>query len=253
MKSIKLLIIPSLLLIGQSVALCKDFGIQGNVWPIVEHDIRQDIIESANQVDWKKAQSELKENAVSFSKRLPKRAFSVSEEWKTVWMDPSIELVDDIRAPMRNDKGDLEWKILYPKGTRVNPLDTNRPVTAMFFFNGNDPEQVEFLKDLIAKNPHKILPIEAGEGNVEESAKEFKIPVFYAQDFSINKFNITNLPALVYPGDAPHQNFIGTTFFPKPFKSEQVMSIWKGFSLNYKGTSGTESAILNNNKKGVSK
>lgn len=220
-------LLTAFLLAGMAVSAgAKDFGVQGNIWPIVETDIRQLIVESAGQVDWSKAQDEIKDSAKTYLSRLPKRQLPVADRTATVWFDPSIVLTSDIQAPVKQADGSYAWQVLFPKGTSVNPLAQYRPVTAMFFFDGAQEDQVELVRAVLAKEPNRIVPIEAGAGDLKQTNQRLKRSVFYANDAMLNRFQVKNLPSLVFAGEGAHQLHLGITSFALPFNAEQVLSAW---------------------------
>lgn len=209
-----------------SVGFAKDYGVQGNQWPVTEVDVRQLLVASAADVDWSKPQAQIKESANRFLENLPKRQLPLAERTQTAWFDPSIVLTSDIQVPVKQPDGTYAWQVLYPKGTRVNPLEKYRPVTAMLFFDGSQEDQVKFVQQVLAKEPNRIMIIEAGAGDLKKMNETFKRPVFYAQDALINRFQVKYLPSLVHSGEGAQQLFIGVTSFGMPFDANQAIQAW---------------------------
>lgn len=203
-----------------------DLGTQGQIWPIIEKDIREDLVLSASEVDWKAKQEELKENAKGYVDRLPKRNFPLASENKITYIDPSIVLSSDIQAPVEQADGTFKWQVLAKKGTKVNPLQTNRPVTAFLFFNGGDEDQVNLLKAIAKLNPYQVVFVEAGTGSVKVTSELLERPIFHANDVLISKFAIQALPSLVFPGDEPYRDYIAVKQLAKPFSPEYVLNSW---------------------------
>lgn len=209
-----------------SVALAKDYGVQGNQWPVTELDMRMMLITEAAGKDWSKYNGEVKDSAEHYLDNLPKRTLPIAERTHTVWFDPSIELSSDIQVPAKQANGNFAWNVMYPKGTRVNPLKTNRPLTAMLFFDGSQQDQVKFVEDLLVKEPNRIQVVEAGSGSVQQLNTKLKRPVFYANDALISRFQIKELPTLLYAGDGEHELFLGITSFGMPYDVNQAMQAW---------------------------
>lgn len=207
-------------------AIAKDHGVQGNTWPIVEQDIRQMLVESASKADWSKVQGQLKDSAENFLEKLPKRQLPLADKTQTEWFDPSIVLTSDIQVPVKQANGTYIWQVMYPKGTRVNPFEKYRPVTAMLFFDGSQEEQLKFVQEVLAKEPNRIVPVEAGAGNLKEMNETLKRPVFHANDAMINRFQVKYLPALAYPGEGEHRLYLGVTSFGPPFKAQEAIAAW---------------------------
>lgn len=209
---------------GQSPA--RDLGVQGNVWPIVERDMRQMLLESAMSTDWSGAQESLKESARTYVDRLPKRQLPTPEQTQTRWIDPSIVISSDIQAPVEQPDGDYQWQVIIPAGTKVNPLVTHRPVTAMLFFDGADPAQVDLVEQTLKAEPWRVVPVEAGAGNVRASFERFNRPVFHANDALVSRFQISQLPSILYPGTGEQRLLLGLTSFSPPFNVAQVLQAW---------------------------
>lgn len=203
-------------------AQAKDYGVLGNTWPIIEVDVRKLLVESAARANWGKVKQELQESAKSYGDNLPKRYLTPASSNSVVWHDPSIVLTSDIKSPVRNPDGSITWGILYKKGTRVNPLDYNRPVQPLFYFDGVDPDQVELVRKLLADSI-RFIPVEAGAGNPQALAKLYGQPVFYADSMMMTKFSVEHLPAALFPGTGQNRDNLGVFYFAKPFSDRYVM------------------------------
>lgn len=215
-----------------SGAFSTDLGIQGKVWPIIERDIREDLVLSASEVDWEKKQKELTENAKGYLDRLPKRNFPLAQENKIVYIDPSIVLTSDIQAPVEQADGSFKWEVMAKKGTRVNPLHTNKPVTAFLFFDGSDPDQIKLLKEILNLNSYQVVFVEAGSGSVKLTSDLLERPIFHANDALISKFSIQALPSLVFPGDEDYSDYIAVKQLAKPLVAEYVLNSWSTTRLS---------------------
>lgn len=226
------------LLCAAAVAGAKDLGVQGNVWPIVEPDIRQLLVENAAKVDWSKTQQKLKESAETYLDRLPKRRLPVAEVTRTDYMDPSIVLTSDIQAPVKQADGKYRWQVLFPKGMKVNPLHSQRPVTAFLMFDGSDEEQRELVKNVLALEKMRIVPVEAGAGDIAKTNEYLGRPVFHASDAMLARFNVTYLPALVYPGTGAYSDYIAVTSYARPFKAEPVLLTWSDIAFRAPAAKG---------------
>ena len=209
-------------------AHAKDYGVLGEVMPIIEKDIRQLMAESASRADWSQAQEAVKDSAKTYLSRLPKRQFPVTDHTLSWYVDPSLVLASDIQAPIKGPDGNFSWQILHRKGTKVNPLQYARPVTAMLFFDGSQPDQVQLVKKVLDMSPDRIVPVEAGAGDLNASGDVFDRPVFYASDAMVNKFQLRYLPSLVYPGDGDKSLYLGVTAFAMPYSATAVLQVWSG-------------------------
>lgn len=224
-------LLPLVIALACSGASAVDLGVQGNVWTIVERDIRQMMVEDAAGVDWSGVQDQVKESAKTYLDRLPKRQLPRVESTYTAWVDPSIELTEDIQVPVEQADGSYAWQVLAAKGTRVNPLHTARPVIAMFFYDGADPEQLEFMKALAQREPNRIMMVETGSGSVKDASDAVSLPVYHANDAMLSRFQIRYLPSLLYPGTGEKSDYLGVTTYGAPYKVEEVLSTWEDFGF----------------------
>ncbi|KWU17883.1 hypothetical protein [Burkholderia cenocepacia] len=212
------------------LAHAKDYGVQANVWPITEIDIRRLLLESAARVDWAKVNQEALDSGKQYLANLPKRQLPSIEHTATTYIDPSIVLTSDIQAPVKQADGSFQWQILYPKGTKVNPLDAVRPHTAFLLFDGANPEQVAMVKAVLARSNDRVVPVEAGGGDLSKLAGDFTHEVFHADDAMIARFQVNFLPSLVFPGTGTNSRSIGVAAFSAPFKPEEVLQSWSVLS-----------------------
>lgn len=219
-------ILASLALLCPLFAPAKDLGVQGMVWPITELDIRQMMVESAGRTDWTAAQDELKDSAKHYLERLPKRMLGSPDKTQTAWFNPSIVLSSDIQVPVKQSDGAYTWQVLAPKGSKVNPLEKYRPLTALFFFDSANADQLKMVQEVLAREPDRIVPIEAGAGDLKVVHELLARPVFYANDAMMNRFQIRYLPSLVYPGEGAQELLLGVTSFAAPYPSDEVLRAW---------------------------
>lgn len=209
-----------------SVASAKDYGVQANVWPITEVDIRQLLVESASRVDWQKTNETVRDAGKNYLSNLPKRQLPEVAADQTVYFDPSIVLTSDIQAPIKQKDGSYKWEIFAAKGTKVNPLEKYRPVSAFLVFDGSQEEQREMVRQVLALEPNRIVPVEAGSGDLKELSQGFQRPVFYANDAMMSRFQIKYLPSLVFPGSGANEMRIGVSSFAQPFNAAAVLNSW---------------------------
>lgn len=210
----------------------KDLGVSGTIWPIIEIDVRQMMVEDAARTDWTKAQDALKDSAKSYIDNLPKRQLLSPDKTQTEWVDPSIVLSSDIQAPVKRADGTYAWTVIAAKGDIVNPLEKFRPVTAFLLFDGSDEAQLALVKEVLAREELRIIPVETGSGNLNSNVKALRRPVYYANDGMMARFRVRYLPSLVYPGFGEHRLFLGNTSFALPYKAEEVLKAWPDLNSN---------------------
>lgn len=217
-------------LVTCSPAQAVNLGVQGKVWPIAEVNILKLLVESATQVNWHKVQKGLVKNAENWGSHLPQWNFPQATETKTHWFDPAVVLKKNVYGPRKNAAGNYEWSLLYPAGTRVNPLRYERPPTDMLFFNGNVPAQVTLAKQVLQAFRGTVYIVETA-GNPENLAKNLDMPVYYANQGILARFPIRKLPTLMGVGTGIHEYDLALTELAPPFSVQQIRSGWNGLSV----------------------
>jgi conjugal transfer pilus assembly protein TraW len=177
-------------------------------------------------VDWAKVNQEALESGKQYLGNLPKRQLPTIERSAVTYIDPSIVLTSDIQAPVKQADGSFQWQVLYPKGTKVNPLDAARPHTAFLMFDGSKPDQLELVKSVLARGHDRVVPVEAGAGDLSKVADAFPQEVFHADDAMIARFQVNYLPSLVFPGTGTNSRSIGVAAFSAPFRADEVLQSW---------------------------
>lgn len=226
-----------LLALLSSAAYAKDFGVHGQVWPITEPDIREALIKSAAKVDWQQVNEGIAERAKTWADRLDPLDLPLAGKTETAWVDPSITLAGDIKAPFETADG-YEWRVAVPAGTRVNPLEAVRPVDNMLFFDGRDAEQVKFALAALKEHPLNLMLVLTA-GNPEKLGDRISRPVYYANTGMIERFKITSVPSLLGVGTGDRQFMLAVTSFAKPYKPALIASAWTGLTEKPVGKSNT--------------
>ena len=169
----------------------KDLGTHGRVWAIEEQNIVSYI---KSQITEEKAQK-IQKDFISKSKQhinRPKPVGGIAKtiETKVHYYNPEITLTKDIV--------DQTGKVLYSKGTKVNPLDHQPFTRQLLFIDGDDMTHVMFA---VSKH-HQIgddLKIILTNGSPIELMKKHKYVRFYFdQESHLTKtFGIKTVPTLV--------------------------------------------------------
>ncbi len=221
----KSLTILALALSTVGAAHAHDLGVQGQLFPLIEIDIRQTIMGEVAKADMAKVQKDLTESVDRYFDGFPKRVLPSIEQTTTHYIDPSITVPDDIKAPVQGADGDYHWTVLYAKGTRVNPLEKYRPITAMLYFDGTNEDQLKFVEQTVAVNG-RVIPVETAGANIRDVSKRLDRPVFYASEDMMQRFRVKHLPALLYPGSGEYSLYLGMTEFAAPYKPAEVNAVW---------------------------
>lgn len=197
---------------------------QGKMWPITERDMREVIMEQVAQIDRKAVRGELKKSATAYLENRPDFGLPAPQRSATKWLDLTWTLPEDMSIPYKKPDGSLGTRVLYPKGTKVNPVVANRPMDALVFFNGRNKRQVAAIKQFIKANPERWVLIETA-GNPDRNSVELDRPVFHAERQILERFAITHVPAIVFAGNGEHRAHYGVSVVAEPFLQTDFKNI----------------------------
>lgn len=183
--------------------LAKDLGKLGQTFDIKEEPFISMIKRKLSNVNIKKAQQKM-QNIAKERVENPASIINISKAKKSraFYFDPTYILDRDAVLP--------DGRILYPAGTTVNPLDHIEFNRRMFFIDGRDIEQVEWLKFQLANSANTVnniakLMIEDRiilvGGSVLELSKELgtegQQEVYFDQNGELTgRFGIKFVPAI---------------------------------------------------------
>ena len=191
-------IISSLLLVAllpvSSGAGADDLGVVGPTYKITERDALELITSKLKQMEQSGELARYQEdykNRVINSIEHPRTlaGFKSTETASTHYYDPSMVTGKDIV--------DAAGKVIYARGTRVNPLDYVGWNTYLLFVDGRDEKQLAFSKKVVASSdrPVKVVLV-AGEPMA--LMRKWKSTVYYDQGGKLTRrFAITQVPAIV--------------------------------------------------------
>lgn len=179
--------IPVLVLCSLTVlpAQAKVIGTVGQVYPIAERDALTEIEERAKAVNWRSILDKEKpedfrpSNLVQLPRAQHDRSFLV-----------------DMTYTLEFDVPDGRGGILYPRGYRFNPLDYVPFNQTLVVLDGDDPEQVDWLKrsSLLSEPGSQILLIQGAFSRVGEQLGR---AVFYADRRILERFNLVAVPSVI--------------------------------------------------------
>jgi len=176
-----------LLIFTPPVCFGKDLGVIGNVYKIEEKDPIPIMKERAAKIDWNKVGEGVLDRAKKRSFRphdstiiLPK-----AEKYRKRVIDMSQELEWDIRG--------ADGKVIYPKGTRINPGDYVRLSRVPVVIDASDPSQVEWFLKRWGKSINVALLLT--NGDLVNLTEKLTRRVFWANDFMIKRFQLEKVPS----------------------------------------------------------
>lgn len=183
-----------------STVHAKDFGVRGKIAPIEEQD---PIVLIQSKLKTMEERGELEQHNHELQKKTkaaierPKPAEGLSKAIKThiFYYDPTYIVPEDIK--------DHTGKIIHPKGTRLNPLETVSLSQELLFFDGDDADQVAFAREKLKEKSKETLKESSVKLILVKGAplalsEELKVPVYFDQSgLLIKKLGIHHVPALV--------------------------------------------------------
>ena len=174
--------------------LADDLGVVGPTYEISERDVIELITSELKRMEQSgelaKYQEDYKNKVVSnIEHPRPLAGFKSTETAGTRYYDPSMVTEKDIV--------DATGKVLYARGTRVNPLDYIGWNSYLLFVDGRDEKQLSFGKK-IASTSDRPVKIVLVAGEPLALMRKWKSTVYFDQGGKlIKRFAITQVPAIV--------------------------------------------------------
>ena len=162
----------------------------GEVFPVIEQDIRLVIQGRLNAMEKSNAMNEFKEKAIERVKQSTYRPnpllLTPADETSSYYVDPSITLKQDIRLP--------NGQLIAASGTRINPMEKVTLSYALIFFNGDDEEQVAWVKSHYKKYPAVKFILTGGD--IRDAANLFGRIYFDQEARLTEKLHIQHVPSI---------------------------------------------------------
>ncbi|WP_374384270.1 type-F conjugative transfer system protein TraW [Thermomonas sp.] len=175
-------------------AQAANLGTIGPTYPVAEKNLL-DVIMARLRA--KEASGELKRHeqeardraAYAVNNPRPVDGLRRAQAARTFYFDPTFTLQSNVV--------DSTGAVLFPAGTRKNPLEVVSLSKHLLFFDARDPGQVTRARELIEHYQGKVKPILVG-GSYLDLMKRWNKPVFYDQEGAlVRKFGIAAVPAIV--------------------------------------------------------
>ncbi len=153
------------------IAFAKDFGKQGMTFEVKEEGfvaMMQRRLKDVNSPEHEQKMKDLVKKRVEE----PVPVSSITRATKTVShsYDPTYVLDEDVVLPC--------GKLLYPQGTRVNPLDHMSWDGTLVFIDGRDKEQIEWA----VKNYFKVLHTSEAKDNIKGQSSTINLASLVSSD-----------------------------------------------------------------------
>ena len=193
MRPLGLLLAPVLAL-APLPAAATDLGRIGPTYPISEPHLLDDIQRRLQQKERSGELKRLEEGARdrgvrSVADPAPAPGLRATTVARTFFYDPTLVLDRNIL--------DGQGRVLFPAGTRTNPLEIVALSKRLLFFDARDPRQVRQARRLIDVHGGRVKPILVG-GSYLDLMKAWRERVYYDQNGTLTRqLGIAQVPALV--------------------------------------------------------
>lgn len=192
MKVQRLLTVLALLTLSASCG-AKDLGIWGNVFEPAEQDMllfiqsRLQGMEQSGELDRlrEEATERVKKHAV---RPTPVEGLSPATDYRAFSFDPTFTVRETIT--------DTQGNLIARKGDQVNPLDKVPYNQVLFFIDGDDKEQLAWVKKQIAGQvSFKVILM---NGNIKDVSDALDERIFFDQAGVLTrKFGFERIPARI--------------------------------------------------------
>jgi conjugal transfer pilus assembly protein TraW len=175
------------------IAVAKDFGRLGDQWPVLETDML-DFMQSQMQArvddgSWGREMEAFKQRVERNSQRpAPVEGLGNSERYEERFFDPSVQL----SADLKDDKG----RVFARKGEVINPLATVPFAQTLYFIDGDDPQQVAWMK---AQKPQTLMvKIILVKGDIPQTSEQLDSRIYFDQGGALSRrFGLTTVPVRI--------------------------------------------------------
>jgi conjugal transfer pilus assembly protein TraW len=166
----------------------------GPVYPIAEEAADAAIVRLLKEREVKGELKKLEREAIARSLNSAKHPKSVDNIRRAQRV---ARFTIDATLTYPSDVIDPTGKLIAKAGTTVNPLAIQPLTQRLVFFDGNDPEQVTAIKNLIERSTKTVRPILIA-GSWYALAKRWKQTVYFDQQGLLSgRFGVTEVPAIV--------------------------------------------------------
>lgn len=182
-----------LLVLSQQV-LSEDLGVIGPIYDIQERDLiivmQEKLRVMQNTGELPKVEESYREQIIEGIERpRPVDGIKSAQIDRTYYIDPTYTLDRDVI--------DEQGRLMFRKGTQINPLDYAGLNQVLIFFDGDDEKQREFVVKYLEEEKLPVKPILIA-GAPLELMREWKREVFFDQGGVLSRhFRITASPATV--------------------------------------------------------
>ena len=185
-----------------------DLGTWGDLWPIQEQDMLSLITQRLEALEksgrWGQEMEAFKERVKTNSQRpAPVEGIKEADKYEQRWFDPSIKLTEDLK--------DQNGVLFARKGQVLNPLKTVPFMQTLYFIDGDDPDQVAWMKRQVPET--LISKIILVKGSIPDTSAALDSRIYFDQNGVLSqRFGLTSVPARITP--APSGERLNIEYFP---------------------------------------
>lgn len=167
----------------------------GPTYPIAEQNLLEMIAQRLRALEKSRQLHVLQEQAIAKGRAavanpVPVAGLTPAKAPRTVYVDPTYVLDKNIL--------DAQGHVLFPAGTRTNPLTITSMSKKLLFFDARDPAQARMARTLLQRDGARIKPVLVG-GSYLELMKQWKTRIYFDQQGRlVGRFGIRHVPAFVY-------------------------------------------------------
>jgi conjugal transfer pilus assembly protein TraW len=193
-----------------------DLGTIGPTWPIAEHDLLDLMLDKVRQKqndgEVGQLEEQLHDRSRDYVAHPPSLHLARATQDSARRFDPTLVLPYDIH--------DAKGHVLWPKGTRVNPLEHRSFDETLVFIDGDDSVQVAWLRHHFEQDRHHAMhdKVVLTGGSPATLAQQLNSGTTFYSDQDgrlVAKFGIEAVPATVGADpDAPRRQLLIRTYDP---------------------------------------
>lgn len=171
----------------------RDLGTWGNVFEPAEQDMlvfiqqRLGAMKESGELDrlQEEATERVKRNAV---RPAPVEGLTPAIKYRTFSYDPTFTVKETLT--------DMQGRIIARKGDQVNPFDKVNYSETLFFIDGDDKEQVSWVKNMLANITNvKVILV---KGNIKETSDALNERIYFDQAGVLTtKFGFEHTPVRI--------------------------------------------------------
>ena len=178
-------------LLWVSTTCAKNLGNYGNLFTIIEKDIRlvwQERLKTLKDTgELERLEKVVKKRVAAHVIHPKPLALHPSEKSRTFLLDPTVTLTADITG--------IKGEVIASKGTRLNPLQHLHYAKTLIFFNADDPHQQQWVKHHY--QDYAFVKFILTGGNLKKAYQDFGRVYFDIQGTLSHKFHLQQVPAVV--------------------------------------------------------